>query len=144
LNESESPPFTGLKAVAFPASLVVIAEGTFEGCGVDLLPTRKGNEAFTQCPLESVFLPASVTEIDPNAFCPEPWKIVTFEGPPLLLMSGNFLCSLDSMTMLKCLSHGGRIEIPGKYAFRGCFLRTVIFANGSRLNEIGKEALCGW
>jgi hypothetical protein len=144
----------GLTVVAFPASLVAIDEGAFEGCiglrevtfAADSKLRYIGKDAFEECPLERVCLPASVTEIGPSAFTPEVWKIVQFEKQSHLLLSGNFLCSADSRTLLRVLDSADVFEVPaqfeviGKNAFLGCSLDTFIFANGSRLREIGEEA----
>jgi hypothetical protein len=139
---------SGLKAVVFPASFVVIDEWAF--CSsllreVTFAAGSKlqyiGREAFLDCCLGEVFLPASVTEVDPSAFDREVWTNVRFGGPPLLLLDGDFLCSPDSATMLRCLSRDSRIEVParieviGKNAFSRCFAHAVIFASGSRLRE---------
>jgi hypothetical protein len=105
-----------------------------------------GKEAFSQCRLKTVFLPGSVTEIDPRAFSAEVWPILKFEGSSPLLVKGGFVSSPDSMTILKCLSGAKTIEVPahieviGRKAFDACYLHTVIFASGSRLREIGEEA----
>jgi hypothetical protein len=149
----------GLKAVALPASLVVIAEYAFASCeglrevtfAADSKLQSIGKEAFRECPLEAVLLPASVTEIDPSSFSPEAWPIVKFEGPVPFLVNGNFLCSRDSRTMLGYMSDNATVEVPthieviGKdpfHGFRSCKLMTVIFASGSRLREIGERAFC--
>jgi hypothetical protein len=71
---------------------------------------------------------------------------VQFEKQSHILVSGNFLCSADSRTLLGVLSSGGVLEVPaqfeviGKKAFRYCFVRAFIFANGCRLREIGEKA----
>jgi hypothetical protein len=143
-----------LTVVTFPASLVVIDERAFYLCrslrevtfAADSKLQHIGKEAFPQCPLEKVFLPASVTEIDPSAFFPDTWRMVTFEGPPLLLVNGDFLCSPDSRTMLKFIGWQYEVEVPahieviGRNAVEQCDLDTVTFASGSRLREIGEEA----
>jgi hypothetical protein len=143
-------------AIVFPASLVTIDERAFDGCEdlreVTFTAGSKlqyiGKDAFRECPLKTVLLPANFTEMDPSAFYPKVWRILTFDGPSPILVSRDFVCSPDSRTMLKCLVDDMTIEIPaqieviGKNAFRYCFLDTVIFANGSRLREIGKEAFC--
>jgi hypothetical protein len=69
----------GLRAVAFPESLVAIEEFSFTDCralcevafAADSKLQYIGKGAFGDDPLESVILPASVTEIDPGAFSPE-------------------------------------------------------------------------
>jgi hypothetical protein len=153
-----------LEVVAFPASLLVIDERAFYNC----LQLRKvtyaadsqlqyiGKQAFVQCHLGGVFLPACVTEIDPDAFSSEVWQIVKSnflvrpEGWRVLkspfLVNKYFLGSLDSRTMIRCLSSHhtlvvpAHIEVIGKSAFYHCSLSHVIFPNGSRLREIGEEA----
>jgi hypothetical protein len=143
-----------LRHIVFPASLVVIDESAFESCWslreVAFAAGSKlqyiGREAFRKCPLERVCLPASVTEIDPSAFSPGVWKNVTFEGPPPLVVNEDFLCSPDSMRILKYFSSNHTVEVPahveviGKNAFGYCDLLTVVFAGGSRLKEIGEAA----
>jgi hypothetical protein len=142
-----------LKSVAFPVSLMVIDESAFDGCGLRQVTFAGDSKlqcirkwAFRRCTLERVLLPANVTEIDPAAFSAEVWKILKFEGSPHVLVNEDFLCSPDSVTLLKCVSRNMQIEVPahiemlGKNAFHNCFLDTVIFASGSRLREIGEEA----
>jgi hypothetical protein len=145
---------SGLMAVAFPASLVVIDQLAFAYCenlrrltfAADSKLRCIGNGAFRRCPLERVFLPASVTEIDPSAFFGSAWRSVTFGGQQFFSVDGDFLCSLDSRTILNYLSSDITIEIPahieviGKKAFTEFPLRSVIFASGSRLREIGEGA----
>jgi hypothetical protein len=55
-------------------------------------------EAFSEGSIDKVFLPASLTEIDSSAFSDDAWKTVKFEGAPLLVADGDFLCSQDSGT----------------------------------------------
>jgi hypothetical protein len=144
---------SGLKRIVFPASLVVIEERAFLLCGLREVKFAAGSnlqsigtEAFAHSRLKSVLLPASVTEIDPSAFSAEVWRILKFEGPPPVLVTEYFLCSPDSVTMLRWLTDEDAIEVPadigviGKDAFRNCHFGTVDFANGSRLREIGEGA----
>jgi hypothetical protein len=146
----------GLKPIAFPVFLLAIDERAFCSCHALHEVTHAADsklqflrkDAFLEFPLERVFLPARVTEIDPNAFSHEFWPILKFDRPPPLLVTGDLLCSLDSGTILKCLSRHdtvdvpARIEVIGKNTFDYCPLGTVIFRSGSRLREIGKEAFC--
>jgi hypothetical protein len=84
----------GLRTLTFPASLEVIGERPFYDCrslrdikfsaGSQLQCIQK--EAFADCPLETVILPAAVKEIDRSAFEPETWPLVKFDGPPPLLI----------------------------------------------------------
>jgi hypothetical protein len=140
----------GLEGIVFPASLAVIGECAFANCrqlcevtfAADSKLQYIGKKAFADCDLERVFLPASVTEIDPSAFSEEGWKVVSSR----LLVTQYIVCSRDSGTLLKCVSHGRTVEVPapteviGKRAFQGCSLVAIIFARGSRLREIEEEA----
>jgi hypothetical protein len=143
-----------LRTVALPASLVVIDESAFSSCRflreVTFAPGSKlqkiGKEAFSDGSIEKVSLPASLTEIEPSAFSDDAWKIVKFEGAPLLVVDGDFLCSQDSRTMLRSFSWHDTIVIPahfeaiGKGAFRDWFHTAVVCENRSGLNRIGEEA----
>jgi hypothetical protein len=42
-----------------------------------------------------------VKEIDPSALNPEVWALVEFDGPPPVLVIGDFLCSADSRILLR-------------------------------------------
>jgi hypothetical protein len=130
---------SGLKRIVFPASLVVIEERAFLLCGLREVKFAAGSklqsigtEAFAHSRLKSVFLPASVTEIDPSAFSPEVWRIVTFDGPAPLFVNEDFLCSRDSRTILKCLSHRrwterrARIEVSEEVGFQWCISYSII------------------
>jgi hypothetical protein len=105
-----------------------------------------GNKTFAAACLERVFLPASVTEVDPFAFSEKAWKIVKFGAPPPLLVDEDFLRSGDSRKILYCFSPKRAIKVPahieviGTDAFRFYYFSTVIFPNGSRLREIGERA----
>jgi hypothetical protein len=72
--------------------------------------------------------------------------MVTFEGPPLLLVDGDFLCSPDSVTMLKFIRWQSEFEVPrdieviGKNAIRDRYFFKVCFTGPSRLREIGEKA----
>jgi hypothetical protein len=145
---------SGLKAVAFPASLVVIDESAFRSyralCEVTFAADSKlqciGKEDFKFAPLERICLPASASEIDPSAFSAAVGRILTFDGPSPPLLQGDFVHSPDSETIQNYLSHDQTIVIPahieviGKGAFRDCFVENGLCANGSRLREIGREA----
>jgi hypothetical protein len=64
------------------------------------------------CDLRAVILPATVTEIDPDAFGSEIWPLVQFDGPPLLFLKGDFLYSADSRILSKSFSRADPVEIP--------------------------------
>jgi hypothetical protein len=145
---------SGLRAVAFPASLLVISESAFFWCGglreVTFAADSKlqciGKEAFSSCHLKEVLIPANLTEIDPSAFSAKVWACVKFEGPSPLSLKRDILCSRDSRTIVRCFLERGTVEVPahieviGRDAFERRFLGPVIFASGSRLREIGKDA----
>jgi hypothetical protein len=93
--------------------------------------------AFVQCPLETVVVPASVKEIDPSAFDPDVWRLVTFDGPTPLLIN-DFVCSADSRILLRGLSETDPVVIPagieviGADAFTDFEIRSQIFAVSQR------------
>jgi hypothetical protein len=109
-----------LTSVSFPASLVVIRERAFRYCenlrevtfAADSKLQYIGEQAFLGCPLNRILLPASVTEVHPTAFSPWDWPIVKFDGLPLLIVKGDFVCSLDSKTILKCVRRTDKVEVP--------------------------------
>jgi hypothetical protein len=76
----------GLKAVAFPASLVAIDENAFDSChalcevgfAADSKLQAIGKFAFEGSPLKKVCLPLSASEIDPFAFSLENWPSASF------------------------------------------------------------------
>jgi hypothetical protein len=74
-----------------------------------------GKGAFWNSPLAEVLLPANLTQLDPLAFRHEVWNRVRFEGPPLFMLDGDFLCLPDSATMARCLVTGERIVVPAHF-----------------------------
>jgi hypothetical protein len=62
------------------------------------------------------------------------------------LIDGDFLCSPDSVMILRRFASSRPIEVPahieviGKDAFACVFSSSIIFASGSRLREIGEKA----
>jgi hypothetical protein len=105
------------------------------------------SEAFSNCLLKEVVVPASIVEIDPSAFSDVVWgKCVRFEGPPLFLIDTHFIYSVDSRVLFRSLSDatesliGASIEVIGANAFWTSKVSTVRFENGTRLREIGSRA----
>jgi hypothetical protein len=103
--------------------------------------------AFAEDNLETVILPATVGRIDPSAFTQRVWHLVQFDGPPPLSITGGFLCSADSRTLLWTFSDASAvpagIEVIGPHRFSS--ITKVIFQSGTRLKDIGEEAFaeCG-
>jgi hypothetical protein len=142
----------------FPASLEVIEEKAFSFCRLlrDLTFATGSRlqcihrEAFANCPIETVILPANVQEVDPFAFDPEVWQLVKFDGPPHVLITDGSLCSADSHILLRSFSGADQIAIPSitEVIGPGAFaqLRSTnefCFESGTRLNEIGERAFEG-
>jgi hypothetical protein len=143
-----------LEWLAFPASLEVIEEQAFSSClSLSCVTFAAGSqlrcigeEAFADCPLDDIVLPGNVSEIDPSAFDPEIWRIVTWDGPPALLVSDDCLCSADSSILLRCFSENQAIvvlagtEVIGRGAFHETDCDEIEFEPGTRLREIAEEA----
>jgi hypothetical protein len=149
---------SSLEKTAFPASVIVIEANAFQDCrgfrqvtfavGSQLQYIR--SEAFSDCPLSEVVVPASIVEIDPFAFSDDVWqKSVRFEGPPLFLIDREFIRSLDSRVIFRYLSPqtgiliGANIEVIGANAFRPRKLSAVLFESDTKLREIGSGAFSG-
>jgi hypothetical protein len=60
-----------------------------------------GRGAFSDSHLHTLVLPATVIEIDPYAFSDGVCGMVTFDGPPPLMNSGDFVCSADSKMIFR-------------------------------------------
>jgi hypothetical protein len=131
----------GLQIINFPLSLKVIEERAFCGCskllhltfppGSQLQCIRKFALTFTS--LETVLLPATVQEIDPDAFTSHVWRLVQFDGPPPLLMNDGLLCSPDLRILFSNFSEADNIVIPtgveviGPDAFSHALVGSVVF-----------------
>jgi hypothetical protein len=88
-----------------------------------------------------------VKEIDPSAFKPDIWRIVQFDGPPPLLINGDFLCSADSRIFVRSLSDVSMVRIPAAIeviaarAFSSSWqIAKVVFESDTILKEIGNQA----
>jgi hypothetical protein len=144
-----------LKKAAFQASLIVIDANAFHFCyrlcqitfavGSQLQYIR--SEAFRNCPLNDVVIPASIVEIDPSAFSGRVWRdSIQFEGPPLFMIDDDLLRSLDSHVIFHPVLDateflvGSSIEVIGANAFCRCKVSAVLFGSGARLREIGSRA----
>jgi hypothetical protein len=107
-----------------------------------------GENAFFCTYFEKVVLPASVSEIHPFAFRIQAWKIATWDGPPEVMVRGDFLCSSDSKTLFGCSANNATVMIPpdveviGSRAFPGGRYTAFQFASGTRVREFREEAFC--
>jgi hypothetical protein len=142
-----------LEKAAFPASLTVSEVAAFYKYGrLDEITFAVNSrlqyirtEAFSDCPLDEVLVPASVVEIDPSAFSRDVWqRCVT----PLFSIDGDFILSADSRTIIRCDSFSPRVLVGANIAMIGpnAFqkgsedISRVLFERGGRLREIGSEA----
>ena len=161
---------TSLTSIEIPASVETIEAAAFKGCrSLKTVTFEKGSKlrtigggyyfsdssdsysygAFSDCPITSIEIPASVETIGAAAFkgC-RSLKTVTFEkGSKLRTIGGGYYFSDSSDSY----SYGAfsdcpitSIEIPasvetiGAAAFKGCrSLKTVTFEKGSKLRTIG-------
>ena len=156
---------TSLTSIEIPASVETIEAAAFKGCrSLKTVTFEKGSElktigggyyfsdsygAFSDCPITSIEIPASVETIGAAAFkgC-RSLKTVTFEkGSKLRTIGGGYYFSDSSDSY----SYGAfsdcpitSIEIPASVetieaaAFIGCSeLATVTFEKGSQLKTIG-------
>jgi hypothetical protein len=147
---------SNLVKAAFPASLIVIEANAFHVCRqlreISFVAESQlqhiRSEAFSDCHLNGVVLPAGIMEIDPYAFSRDVWlNCVTAR----FSINGQFDLSADSRTVIRCNSSLGpmlirsNIETIGANAFpkNSCTIAKVIFESGARLREIGSEAFCG-
>jgi hypothetical protein len=141
-----------LEKAAFPASLIAIEANAFHDCvNLRQITFAVGSqlqyihtEAFSDCPLNNVVVPASIVEIDPSAFSDKIWRSgIRFEGSSLFLIDDNFMRSLDSRVIFRCISDasqlliGSNIEVIDANAFRSRAVSAVLFESGTRLMEIG-------
>jgi hypothetical protein len=146
------------KTLTFPASLEVIGEKAFSECrplrqirfasGSHL--QRIHRYAFFSVYLHSVILPATAKEIDPYAFDQDVWRSIQFDGPPPVVMIGDFLYSADSRILLKTWSHSPAIIVPSSVVTIGdrcfercCCMRAIAFEDCSKLKRIGERAFAG-
>ena len=152
---------TSLTSIEIPASVETIEAAAFKGCrSLKTVTFEKGSElktigggyyfsdsygAFSDCPITSIEIPASVETIGAAAFkgC-RSLKTVTFEkGSELKTIGGGY--SSDSYyygAFSNCPITS--IEVPASVetieaaAFKGCSqLATITFEKGSKLRTIG-------
>jgi hypothetical protein len=88
-----------------------------------------------------------VKEIDPSAFDSKVWLLLKFDGAPPLLITSDFLCSVDSRILLKSFMTVATVRIPaaieviGPGAFSGSrSIANVVFESATTLKEIGEGA----
>jgi hypothetical protein len=136
---------TRLVKAAFPASLLAIEAKALHNSRHFRCRIAVG--AFSTPSLDGVVFPASIRKIDPSAFPDDAWPhCVTFEGPPLFLIGGHCMLSVDSRVICRAVSSptelliGSNIEVIGAKAFERSKVSSVLFESGTRLREIRSQA----
>jgi Leucine-rich repeat (LRR) protein len=135
-----------LKTVCLPTPVKQLMEGAFLGCSnlhsETFAPGSTLREiqelAFSGTKLQSITIPASVTDIGGSAFFKCPLEKVFFE-------TGSQLCAIPQSfcnhSPLKEISIPASVEKISQEAFRDCLnLNKVTFELGSNLKEIGPKA----
>ena len=148
---------TNLSSIVLPDSVEIIGKSAFSGCSLiyrfeigenSSLHTLKAS-AFAGCStLGYIKLPKTLTTIEPNAFSAT--RVLNFviheDNPAYTVFEGN-LYNKD-LTVLVCVApqKTGQITILASVkkieerAFAKSNAKSVVFAEGSVLEEIGKEA----
>jgi hypothetical protein len=134
--------------VIIPDSVTTIGQAAFRNCYnlpsviISDSVTTIGRSAFWNCTsLTSVYIPDSVTDIGSSAFwnCRSLTSVYIPEGITAIGDWAFFSCkSLTSVTIPNSVTTIGNSAFAGMYDAMG--LKTVIFAEGSRLDTIGNNA----
>ncbi len=153
-----------LKTVVIPANVETIETSAFHGCSsLATVTFEKGSQlktigglsyynsspyyygAFSECPITSIEIPASVETIEASAFkgC-ESLATVTFEkGSQLKTIGGgyyfeNYYGAFSNCEALTSIEIPASVETIEAAAFKRCYnLRTVTFEKSSQLKTIG-------
>lgn len=130
-----------LKEVKLPSSIERIENTAFMGCYylqyINLPDGIKsiGDEAFSNCGMNSVTLPKSLEELGARAFMGNYYKTITISDRLKRIKYGTFL---GSHALRKIIIPDG-IESIADYAFGGCdYLQTVVI--GKKVKRIGCAA----
>jgi hypothetical protein len=113
---------------------------------------RIDGEAFSDSPLETFVVPASIKLLNAFAFSESVWRSLRFEGAPLYVIERDFLLSVDrTKDICRCFSNRGTVRISNEHscswistdAFRGSGITTIYFEDDILVKFFGSGAFAG-